>query len=148
MFKVEKIINFKISLECIIYNKNKEILLLKRNNASYCNNMYALPAGHLESGETIIEGMIREIEEEIGIKYLEKDLSLVKVINRKIWNNDYIDFIFQTDLGNRVPINMETEKCSELIFRKLDNIPDNTIPLVKNILKNDVIYDVMEERND
>lgn len=139
---------FKISLQCMIYNEQKELLLLKRHNTSYCDNMYALPGGHLEVNETIVDGIIREIFEELDIKYQQDELKLVKVINRKINNDNYVDFIFTANLNNQKPYNKEPEKCSELVFARCDKIPENTIPVVKEILESDYFYIVMEENND
>lgn len=52
---------FKVSVQGLLFNNNSKIVLLKRTNTSYCNNMYTLPGGHLEIGETIIDGIKREL---------------------------------------------------------------------------------------
>jgi len=49
----------------IIENSNKEILLAK---SPKWNNKWTFPSGHIELGEKIEEGAIREIEEEVGLK--------------------------------------------------------------------------------
>lgn len=136
---------FNISLQCLIYNEKNELLLLKRRNTSYSNNMYALPGGHLEVNETIIDGIIRELDEEIGIKYKKEELNLVKVINRKINNDNYVDFIFNAKLLDNVLINNEPDKCSELMFVTSDHVPENTIPLVKEILNTQDFYITINE---
>ena len=50
-----------IRVKGIIINDNDEITL------GYCNEKYQFPGGHLNSGESLEEGLLREIEEETGI---------------------------------------------------------------------------------
>ena len=51
-----------VRTKALIINDNDEITL------GYCNKTYQFPGGHLEDGETLEECLIREIEEETGIK--------------------------------------------------------------------------------
>lgn len=136
---------YKASVECLVYDDKDRVLLLKRTNTSYCNNMYSLPGGHLEKYETVLEGMIRELNEEIGIKFTSDELKLIKIVNRTIENNNYLDFIFKTSLKGRKVVNMEKELCSRMLFREKNNLPRNSIPIIKEILKNDNYFIKMEE---
>lgn len=56
-----------IRVKAIIINKNDELLM------GYCDGTYQFPGGHLEVGESLIEGLRREIREETGICLDEKD---------------------------------------------------------------------------
>jgi 8-oxo-dGTP pyrophosphatase MutT (NUDIX family) len=48
----------------LIKNKqNKKILATQRHERMSFGSLWVLPGGHLESGETIIEGGLRECEE-------------------------------------------------------------------------------------
>lgn len=47
--------------------KDREVLLVKRKNEPY-KNKWCLPSGFSESGESIQEACLRELEEETGIK--------------------------------------------------------------------------------
>ncbi len=137
--------NFKVSLQCLLFDDEERILLLKRTNTSYANNMYSLPGGHLEKNETIVDGMIRELEEEVGVLLSYKDLELIKVINRRINNNNYIDFIFKASLKGKAVENREKDLCSRMIFREVDNIPKSSLPVVKKIMENSDFFVFMEE---
>ena len=55
-----------------IVNNNNEILLTKRSLEKSFGGMWEATAGHVKAGETDLDGIMREVEEEIGIK-LEKD---------------------------------------------------------------------------
>ena len=52
---------------------NDNIVLIKKNGGPY-NGKLDLPGGTIEFGETPEETLIREIEEEVGIKVLEYEL--------------------------------------------------------------------------
>ena len=52
---------------------NNNIVLIKKNGGPY-NGKLDLPGGTIEFGETPEETLIREIEEEVGIKVLEYEL--------------------------------------------------------------------------
>ena len=117
---------FKVSVQALVYNDNGEILLTRRcSNIAY-GNMYSLPGGHLEKNETVIDGMIRELKEEIGVEFKENELELIKIINRKISEENYIDFIFRCYLNNREVSNLEKDKCTRIIYRLIDKIPRNS----------------------
>ena len=137
--------SYKASVQCLVYDDNGSFLLIKRINTSYCNNMYALPGGHLEKGESVIDGMIRELEEEIGVNFTCDELKLIKIITRTIGNSNYLDFIFKTSLKGRKVINKEKDLCSRMIFRTMDKIPKGSIPIIKKIIENDDYFITMEE---
>jgi len=56
-----------VIVKAIIINGNNDILM------GYCDGTYQFPGGHLEDGESLIEGLRREISEEMGICLNEKD---------------------------------------------------------------------------
>ena len=51
----------------IILVKDRKVLLVKRGNKPY-KGQWCLPAGFAESGESIAEAALRELEEETGVK--------------------------------------------------------------------------------
>lgn len=51
-----------------IIEYNDGIVLIKRKNTPY-SNMYALPGGHVETGENVEKAVVREIEEETGLEF-------------------------------------------------------------------------------
>lgn len=55
-----------LTVDAIIPYKNS-ILLIKRKNEPFKDH-YALPGGIVEYGETVEEGLLREVEEEVGVK--------------------------------------------------------------------------------
>ena len=57
----------KVGISCLLFKTPKlnEILLIKREKEPL-KDKWSLPGGHLELGETIINGMKRECLEETG----------------------------------------------------------------------------------
>ena len=61
---------------CFIQNSKGEFLIQKRSPQK--NGKYGSTSGHLETGESSIQGMIREIKEELGLKIIPSELELLK----------------------------------------------------------------------
>ena len=59
-----------------IINNKKELLLQKRSSSkkTHPNCWDISGAGHIRAGETVIEGAIRELKEELGVTTKENDL--------------------------------------------------------------------------
>lgn len=122
--------------------KNNEILLHLRKNSSF-ENMYGVIAGHLEGGENAIDAVIREAKEESGIDIRRDDIRFATVSHSNASNNEYVQFFFFCDKWSGELKNMELDKCKNLSFFPIDNLPDNIVPYIKKALKcsyNDVVY--------
>ena len=57
----------KIVVGGVITNENDEVLILKRKADDFLGGIDELPSGKLEAGESIFEGLIREIKEETNL---------------------------------------------------------------------------------
>lgn len=126
-----------------ITNGRKEVLLQERCNTGYMDGKYDMAcSGHLEKGETLSNAVIREAKEEIGIEIDEKELQLVSIIHP--YQENYLYVFFTTKKYKGIPKIMEKDKCDNLNWFDVDNLPDNTIERIKNVLKNmqnDILYD-------
>ncbi len=119
----------------ILLFKENKVLLQRRMNTGYKDGEYGVPAGHVEEGETIKEALIREIREEIGINIDLNDIKFVYISNRMIVDNERIDFFFTTDKWENEIVNNEPEKCDELDWFDVDNLPDNTISYIRKAIE-------------
>ena len=131
----------------LVLIKNNEILLSRRYNTGYFDNNYSFPAGHLDGGETLRQAMIREAKEEIGITLNSKDLELIHVMNRKIPDNERMDFFFTAKKWQGEPTIIEPEKCDDLRWFNVNNLPENIIPYTKQAIDsflNNIIYSERE----
>jgi ADP-ribose pyrophosphatase YjhB (NUDIX family) len=118
--------------------QDNKILLIRRCNSGYEDGNYSMIAGHVEDGESFTECIIREAKEEAGIVLTKEDLKVVHTMKRKGEkgeDNDRVDVYFtakkwQGEIKNNVPL-----KCDDMGWFKLDNLPDNIIPCVKQAIQ-------------
>lgn len=115
--------------------KRRKILLLRRINTGYEDGKYGLPAGHVEDNETIRAALCREVKEEIGILLKPEDLELVHVMHRKE-KDIRVDFFFTIKEWRQEPKNNEPNKCDDLKWFTIDNLPKNTIPYIRKAIDN------------
>ena len=89
----------------VLVNSNNEVLFLKRSN--YVDKFageWDLPGGHIKVGESLKDGLIREVEEETGLKILRvrlftriENLSFFEAVYEKgniALSNEHVDHAF------------------------------------------------------
>ncbi len=120
----------------IIPRRGNEVLLSLRKNTGYRDGFYSLVAGHVEAGESTEEGAIREAREESGIELRVDQLRFVYLMHRLSDKPDdeYIDIFFEVKDWQGEVTNQEPEKCGGLDWFDINNLPDNTVPYVKDVL--------------
>lgn len=127
-----------VSVQILLFNKNEQILLLKRKSTGFGDEQYGFIGGHVEKNENVKKAIIREAKEEVGIEIDEQDLEFRNILNRKVnENTEYIDFVFTTKKWQGTIENMEPGKCSELLWCNINNLPNNMIDFEKYILSNE-----------
>lgn len=112
-----------------------KVLLLRRFNTGFQDGNYSVPAGHIDDGESAIETMIRETKEEAGITLDKEGIKMSHVMHRKS-DAIRVDFFFTATSWTGEPSIQEPDKCDELAWYPLDNLPENVIPYVKSALDN------------
>ncbi|WP_067844120.1 NUDIX hydrolase [Amphibacillus sediminis] len=115
--------------------KADQILLLRRYNTGYEDGNYSVLAGHIDGGEDVITAAQREVLEEAGITISTQDLSIVGVMHRKA-EDERIDFFLTAENWTGEIVNMEPNKCDELAWYPLNELPDNLIPYVRKAIEN------------
>lgn len=135
----------------LVLIKADKILLSRRFNTGYFDNFYSLPAGHLDGNETLKQAMVREAKEEIDISLDHKDLELVHTMNRKIPDDEKIDFFFTSKKWQGKPKIMEPNKCNKLEWFDINNSPKEIIPYIKQAIKSiskNVSYSEREDKEE
>ncbi len=117
----------------IILIKDDKVLLGRRYNTGWQDGNYGLPSGHLEEDETMIGALLRETKEETGVDIKSEDTKFVHVMHRK---SIYIDFFFTAQGWTGDPKVMEEDKCDDMQWFPLNDLPTNIVPSVKFALKN------------
>jgi len=131
----------------LVLIKNNKILLSRRYNTGYFDGNYSFPAGHLDGDETLKQAMIREAKEEIDVILDPADLELIHIMNRRISNNERVDFFFKAKKWQGEPKIMESDKCDDLSWFEFNNLPKNIIPYIKQAIDsflNNIIYSERE----
>lgn len=74
--------NFHRTAHVWIINDKMELLLQKRSASkkSHPNCWDISSAGHIRAGETMVQGAIRELKEELGVEATEKDFEYIATI--------------------------------------------------------------------
>ncbi len=122
----------------VILERDGKILLTRRFNTGYADGQYQMPSGHVELNEYPIEAAIREAKEEVGVDIDMQDLEFVHAsyrINQADASGDYVDFFFKTTKWTGEPVNAEPEKCDELMWVSLTELPANTVLAVREVIE-------------
>lgn len=109
------------------------VLIARRCNTGYQDGMFQVVAGHAEAGELPKEAMIREAKEEIGIDINPEDLEFVHVSSRPQHDptGDRLDFYFRVLRWKGEPRIMEPDKCDDIRWIQMHDLPSNTTPHVR-----------------
>jgi len=118
----------------LILVRDGKILLLKRFNTGYEDGNYSLVAGHVDEGESFREAIAREAKEEAGIEIGLEDVELAHVMQRVSLGR--ISFFLTAEKWKGEIKNMESEKCDDLSWFNVDDLPANTIPYIKKAIEN------------
>ncbi len=124
----------------LILIKENKILLSKRQNTGHWDGYYGLVSGHLNPTEPFLQAMIREAKEEANISLAPPDLKFIYLMCRTVPENppeirDRVDIFFAAEKWENEIKNMEPEKCSDLSWFNLDELPQNTIPYIKSAIE-------------
>jgi len=122
--------NFIIHVNNFIVNQYQQILLVKeKKELSY--SKYNLPGGHLNIGEYIEHGAIREAKEEVSINI--EPTQLLKIFTGFNGEKHFIQFIYLVEVNNIIAIANSNEvlSCEWLEISKLKGM-DNTLFLNYN----------------
>ena len=130
---------FKLIPAVYLLLRDKDrVLLLHRANTGYQDGTYSLIAGHLDGDELGAGGVIREAKEEAGITVLAKNLKLVHTAHRLGRNQagqERIDLFFEATKWEGEIINNEPEKCDDLSWFDVSNLPHQMLPFIRLVIK-------------
>lgn len=125
-------------IRCAVYLilvKDDSVLLSRRFKTGWKDGNYSLVAGHIDGNETVSTAMLREAKEEIGITIRPENLRPATVIHRYYPDQEYIDFFFVSEQWEGEPQILEPDKCDDISWFKLDELPSNLLPYVKEAIE-------------
>jgi len=125
---------FKLSSGVYLFlKKNNEVLLLRRANTRWMSGMYSAVSGFIDGNESINHALAREAKEEIGVSVSEKDIKIFHVQHRKSDDTEFIDFYAFAEKWEGTPINIEVNKCDDLRWFHINDLPSNIVPHLEEI---------------
>ena len=90
---------FHIVVQAIIMNSKNELLISKRAANKRFSLMWEFNGGSVLAGETSLEGIIREVKEELGIEFTKKEAIFFKeILGYKIAPNFKDMWLFRKDI--------------------------------------------------
>jgi len=107
----------------------KKILLQRRQNTGFADGLLDLScSGHVEKGEPMSDTVLRECAEELGLTLKKQDLRFVCFIHKRDGDKIYYYGYFVCDNFEGELRIMENEKCSQLLWADIENLPSDVIP--------------------
>ncbi|MDE7250510.1 MAG: 8-oxo-dGTP diphosphatase [Lachnospiraceae bacterium] len=114
MERTEKV---ELTVLCLVYNEDAYLL---QDRVKEDWKGYTLPGGHIESGESIVHAIVREMKEETGLTILNPKLCGVKQF--PIEDGRYIVFLFRTDKYEGELISSEEGNMHWVKKKELSNV--------------------------
>lgn len=109
-----------------------DAMLVGRRLGAWGSGLLCLPGGHVEKGESFSQAAIRESVEEVGLVVLPENLKPCHLMNRtNAEGEERIDAYFFVDVWSGEPVNNEPEKCSELLWVPVHDLPADIVPILK-----------------
>ncbi len=119
----------------LFFFRGSQVLLIRRFNTGYADGQYSVPAGHLDGGETVIAAAAREAMEEVGVRIESQDIEFSSVMHR-LNGEERVDFFVKIRDWAGEPANTEPEKCDDIRWVDVSDLPANTIPYIRQALRN------------
>ncbi|MCA9329689.1 NUDIX domain-containing protein [Candidatus Saccharibacteria bacterium] len=126
----------------LLLTRDKEVLLMRRQNTGWGDGSYDLVAGHVDGQESLQVALAREALEEVNITISQDDVEFMHLLHY-VGETEYMYVFFKAEKWRGTPKIMETEKCDDLRWFPLSELPDNLLPITRDVLhkyKNNVPY--------
>ena len=114
-----------------LMNRNRELLIQKRSMTKESLPGYwdISCAGHIRHGETVLQGALRELREELGVTASQNDLTYITKVIYEGTNNHEFGYVFlvETDLNTDdfIFTDEEVEKVEYVYYEDLEKMIRN-----------------------
>ena len=137
----------QIKVGCEVFVQRGSSLLLGKRKNCFGAGLWALPGGHLEPDERLVDAACRELREELGVVVRPYELRLASIVDsvptrtqKDSGESHYIHATFEFLPGPEFkPKRMEPEFCEEWRFFALEQLPLDEFfgphrPIIENYL--------------
>jgi mutator protein MutT len=111
-------IMFSVGAFGLILDEKNRILLCHRTD----RDLWNLPGGGLERGETPWQGVIREVKEEVG---LDAEVIKLQGVYSKAFEDDIILSFVCRKVGGKLTL---SDEADDIKYFSIDELPINTVP--------------------
>lgn len=125
---------FPIIVHTLLWQRGA-LLLLRRSATGYLDGYFALPGGHLQQGEGIIDCAIRECREEAGVDLARAGVRPLAVLPYRIKDGQGVNFIMSCDDFAGQARLAEPDRFDQLCWADPAALPERTVPYVADILE-------------
>jgi 8-oxo-dGTP diphosphatase len=114
----------------ILVIENQEVLLLRYRYGNV--DVYNLPGGNPEPGETLTETLVRELQEELGIKIEVRTMILSGEVILPEQKEDVLHCVFRANVAFGTPVlNPAETSALEVVWIDISEI--NTVEMYPNV---------------
>lgn len=105
---------YPISVHVFLLDDEGRVLLMRRAGG-FGAGMLGLPAGHIDMGETPVEALVREVEEELGVRLQPGSVTAGSTMFRRSLQ-PRMDVFFLATAWSGEPVVREPGKCTDLVW--------------------------------
>jgi len=100
-----------LAVRAIIANDSEKVLILKRANTVQGNGKWCLPGGNIEYGQTAVEAMVREIQQETSLRTKDiKFLFYLENLPSEESELHYVNLAFLCTAEGNLQLNYESSE--------------------------------------
>jgi 8-oxo-dGTP diphosphatase len=114
----------RLQVSTVFIECQGKLLLLQRANHISSPNLWVIPGGKLENEETPLEGLLREIAEELNLHPSPKDLQYIDslYVQRPLF--EYRLHLFKWELGSFPTIALNPKEHQAYIWQPIEQFQD------------------------
>jgi 8-oxo-dGTP diphosphatase len=128
----------KVGVGTLVLKKDgaKSYIMLHQRKGSLGKNYWGSGGGHLEIGESIRDGALRELREEAGEQLIVDNARFLGVMNFTEMNpKHHVDISFVADWVSGDPVNNAPDETTDWRWFELGDLPAPLFPPVEKYLE-------------
>lgn len=119
-----------------IFIKDGNVLTVFRNNTKKNNLKHGLIGGLVKTNESVRQGVIREIFEEVGVTVKPENLKLIHTMSSREDGEESVGHYFLVESWDGEPFNKDTSKHERIEWLDLDALPETLIARNRQAIEN------------